>query len=138
VLTVKKSQRLPEKLLQQLFTKVAQGLQAQVKHKHLWCGRHVKVIDGSTVSMPDTPENQKVYPQPNTQVPCCGFPIAKIGVLFSLTTGAAVALVFDVLNTHDVKFARRLYEFIHPNDVLLGDRAFCSYADLVFVKERQE
>jgi hypothetical protein len=132
VLTVKKSQRLPEKLLQQLFTKVAQewhfGKQAQVKHKHLWCGRHVKVIDGSTVSMPDTPENQKVYPQPNTQVPCCGFPIAlhwcfiqSDGVLFSLTTGAAVALVFDVLNTHDVKLARRLYEFIHPNDVLLGD-----------------
>lgn len=39
------------------------------------------------------------------------------------------ALVIDVLNTHDVKLARRLYEFLNPNDVLLGDRAFCSYAD---------
>jgi hypothetical protein len=47
------------------------------------------------------------------------------------------ALVIDVLNTHDVKLARRLYEFLNPGDVLLGDRAFCSYADLVFVKNRQ-
>ena len=130
-------QRLPEKLLQQLFSKVAEGLQAKVTFKHLWCGRHVKVIDGSTVSMPDTEENQKIYPQPSTQSPGCGFPIAKIGVLFSLATGAAIALAIDVLNTHDVKLARRLYEFLNPDDVLLGDRAFCSYADLVFVKKRQ-
>ncbi|HEY9830581.1 MAG TPA: IS4 family transposase [Stenomitos sp.] len=130
-------QRLPEKLLQQLFTKVAQGLQDKVTQECLWCCRHVKVIDGSTVSMPDTTKNQEAYPQPSTQVPGCGFPIAKIGVLFSLATGAAIAVVIDVLNTHDIKLARRLYEFLSPNDVLLGDRAFCSYADLVFVKKRQ-
>ena len=130
-------QRLPEKLLQQLFTKVAQGLQDKVTQEHLWCNRHVKVIDGSTVSMPDTAENQKAYPQPSTQAPGCGFPIAKIGVLFSLATGVAIALAIDVLNTHDIKLARRVYEFLKPDDVLLGDRAFCSYADLVFVKKCQ-
>ncbi|HEY9666657.1 MAG TPA: IS4 family transposase [Coleofasciculaceae cyanobacterium] len=130
-------QRLPEKLLQQLFSRVAKGLQDKVTREHLWCDRHVKVIDGSTVSMPDTPTNQQTYPQPSTQAPGCGFPIAKIGVLFSLSTGAAIALTFDVLNTHDVRLARRLYEFLNPDDVLLGDRAFCSYADLVFVKKHQ-
>jgi hypothetical protein len=130
-------QRLPEKLLQQLFTKVAQGLQDKVTQEYLWCDRHVKVIDGSTLSMPDTPASQQAYPQPSTQAPGCGFPIAKIGVLFSLATGAAMALVIDVLNTHDVQLARRLYEILKPNDVLLGDRAFCSYADLVLLKQRQ-
>jgi len=130
-------QRLPEKLLQQLFTKVAQGLQDKVTQQYLWCGRHVKVIDGSTVSMPDTPTNQQAYPQPSSQALGCGFPMAKIGVLFSLSTGAAIALVIDVFNTHDIKLARRVYEFLNPDDVLLGDRAFCSYADLVFVKKRQ-
>jgi len=50
--------------------------------------------------MPDTMENQKAYPQPSSQKVGCGFPIAKIGVLFSLATGAAVALAIDVLNTH--------------------------------------
>ncbi|MCC5653086.1 IS4 family transposase [Nostoc sp. XA013] len=125
--------RLPEKLLEKLFNSSAQNLEAKVTQEHLWCGRNVKVIDGSTVSMPDTVENQKQYPQPSTQKEGCGFPIAKIGVIFSLATGAAVALCIDVLNTHDIKLARRLYSFLKPNDVLLGDRAFCAYADMVSI-----
>lgn len=64
--------------------------------------------------MPDTVENQKSYPQPSSQKPRCGFPFAKIGVLFSLVTRAAVALVIDVMNTHDIKLARKLYEFLNP------------------------
>jgi hypothetical protein len=73
--------------------------------------------------MPDTIENQSCYPQPNSQKLGCGFPIAKISVIFSLATGAAVALAIDVLNTHDLTLARKLYEFLKPNDILLGDRA---------------
>ncbi|WP_251960664.1 hypothetical protein [Nostoc commune] len=78
--------RFPEKLLEKLFNHSAQSLEEKVNQENLWCGRNVKVIDGSTVSMPDTVENQKEYPQPNTQKSGCGFPIAKIGVIFSLTT----------------------------------------------------
>ena len=125
--------RLPEKLLEKLFGKAAQSLEEKVTTEHLWCGRSLKVIDGSTVSMPDTAENQKAYPQPKSQKPGCGFPIAKIGVIFSLATGAAVALVIDVLNTHDLKLARQLYQFLNPLDILLGDRAFCAYADIVAI-----
>lgn len=54
--------RLPENLLEKLFSKAAQNLSEKVTAEHLWCGRTVKVIDGSTVSMPDTAENQKAYP----------------------------------------------------------------------------
>jgi hypothetical protein len=126
--------RLPENLLEKLFGKTAQSLEEKVTTEYLWCGRHVKVIDGSSVSMPDTLENQKSYPQPSSQKPGCGFPIAKIGLIFSLATGAAVAFVIDVLNTHDLKLARNLYHFLKPNDILLGDRAFCAYADLVILK----
>ena len=126
--------RLPEKLLQRLFGTVAADLENKATPEHLWCDRHVKVVDGSTLSMPDTKENQAAYPQSSKQAPGCGFPIAKIGALFSIATGAALALVIDVFKTHDVKLARQLYKFLNPGDVLLGDRAFCSYADLVFIK----
>jgi Transposase DDE domain len=126
--------RLPEKLLEKLLGKAAQSLEEKVTTEYLWCDRNVKVIDGSTVSMPDTVENQSCYPQPKTQKPGCGFPIAKIGVIFSLATGAAVALCIDVLNTHDIKLARKLYQFLKPLDILLGDRAFCAYADIVSLK----
>jgi hypothetical protein len=126
--------RLPEELLEKLFSKAARNLEEKVTIEHIWCGRNVKVIDGSAVSMPDTPENQKAYPQPKSQNLGCGFPIAKIGVIFSLATGAAIALAIDVLNTHDLKLARKLYKELNPKDVLLGDRAFCAYADLVFIR----
>ncbi len=84
----------------------------------------MKVIDGSSGSLPDTPENQKAYPQPSSQKLGCGFPIAKVGVIFSLATSAAIALAIDVLNTHDLKLARQLYLELNPKDVLLGDRAY--------------
>ena len=84
--------RLPEKFLENLFSQVGKSLEEKVETEHLWCGRKVKVIDGSTVSMPDTVENQEEYPQPKSQKLGCGFPIAKIGVIFSLATGAAIAL----------------------------------------------
>jgi hypothetical protein len=64
----------------------------------------------------------------------CGFPIAKIAVIFSLATGALVSSLIDVLNVGDVKLARLLYQFLNPEDVLLGDRAFCSYADFYWIK----
>jgi hypothetical protein len=38
------------------------------------------------------------------------------------------------MNTHDLKLARKLYGFLNPLDVLLGDRAFCAYADLISIK----
>ncbi len=126
--------RLPEKLLEKLFSSVGQKLQSKVTSQNLWCGRNVKLIDGSSVSMPEMSENQKAYPQPSSQKSGCGFPIAKIGVLFSLATGAAVALVIDVLNTHDIQLARKLYKFLLKGDILLGDRAFCAYADLILIQ----
>lgn len=115
--------RLPEKLLKKLFSQAGQNLEEKVTIEYLWCGRHVKVIDGSSVSMPDTVKNQEAYPQPSSQKPRCGFLMAKIGVIFSLATGAAIALAIDVLNTHGLKLARKLYKFLNLLDVLLGDRA---------------
>ncbi len=64
--------RLPEKLLEKLFIDVGNELESKTSPEHTWCGRHVKVLDGSTVSMPDTTDNQKAYPQPSSQKTGCG------------------------------------------------------------------
>ncbi|MFN6456626.1 MAG: hypothetical protein RM022_031160 [Nostoc sp. EfeVER01] len=56
--------RLPERLLEKkLFNSSVQNLEDKVTKEHLWYGRNIKVIDGSTVSMPNTVENQKEYPK---------------------------------------------------------------------------
>ncbi|WP_422665659.1 IS4 family transposase [Anabaena sp. PCC 7938] len=129
-------ERLPEKLLSKLFSKIGMGLEEKVSQQQLWCGRSVKIIDGSTVSMPDTKSLQEEYPQQKSQKQGCGFPVAKICVLFSLATGAAWEVVIDKLNVHDIKLGRNLYKFLNPGDVLLGDRAFCAYGDIFCLKNQ--
>ncbi len=128
--------RLPENFVKKLVKKTGQNLEKEVKKEKLWCGRHVKVFDGSTVSMPEPKKNQEDYPQPSSQKEGCGFPLAKLGVLFSIATGAVVDIVIDIYRTHDVKLARCLYHFLNPGDVFLSDRACCSYADICFLKNQ--
>jgi hypothetical protein len=66
--------RFPEAVLSELTRESGQQLETEVDPKWMWHGRHVKLMDGSTVSMADTPENQEVYPQANTQKKGSAFP----------------------------------------------------------------
>jgi hypothetical protein len=87
--------------------------------------------------MSDTPHNQAEYPQHANQEPGCGFPIAKIVVMFSLATGAALEVLIAPFRTGEVTLARQLYPQLVPGDVVLADRAFGSYVDLVLVQQQQ-
>jgi len=108
---------------------VTRRVESRAEGEGLWCGRRVKVVDGSGLSMPDTAENQAVYPQSRRQKPGCGFPVMRIVALFSLATGAIVALAKDALRVHERTLFRRLWDSLDPGDVVLADRGFCSYAD---------
>jgi len=78
----KARQRLPEKFFSDVARHTGTALDNQVDPKWLWKGRRVYVYDGSTVTMPDTPENQLAYPQPAIQRPGLGFPMARIAAIF--------------------------------------------------------
>ena len=75
-------------VLSTLAKRTAEELQKSIADQWKWNGRSVFIVDGSSVSMPDTPKNQHLYPQPPTQAPGIGFPLAHITVLLSLATGA--------------------------------------------------
>jgi hypothetical protein len=93
-------------------------------------GRPVKVVDGSTVQLADTPKNQKRYPQPSTQKRGCGFPVMKLAVLFSLASGAMVRVLTGNLHHHDLRLLRGLWDQLKKGDILLGDRAYGEYTTL--------
>jgi hypothetical protein len=95
----------------------------------LWHGRRVMVADGTGLSMPDTPENQRAWPQPGKTRPGCGFPVMRVCALFSLATGAMAGLAHGPLAVHERTLFRKLWRLLRKGDVLLGDRGFCSYAD---------
>ena len=95
----------------------------------LW-ERPVKVVDGTTLSMPDTPENQAAYPQPESQKPGCGFPQMRLLVLFSLDTGALLARARGQYTTSEMRLYSKFWPRLNSGDILLGDRMFGSYAAL--------
>jgi len=84
--------RLPEAFFAEVARRTGRALETNVLPEWLWKQRRVYVFDGSSVSMPDTPENQLAYPQPDTQKPGLGFPHARIAAVFSLACGAVLDL----------------------------------------------
>ena len=106
-----------------------------VPERWRWHGRDVKVVDGTTLSMPDTRANQRVYPQPSSQKPGLGFPLVRLVCLFSLTTGAVLDATLGPYcgkGKGELSLFRKLRARLQPGDVLLGDRHYCAYFDIAF------
>jgi Transposase DDE domain len=96
----------------------------------LFHGRAVKIVDGSTVTMPDTPENRAAYPQLETQAPGLGFPIARILVVFSLAVGTALEAAigpYQGKQTSELALLRLVIGQFQAGDIVLADRFFGSY-----------
>ena len=132
----KARKRLPLSDLEKLHGQTLQKIQASADQEETWRGRRVKVVDGSGLSMPDTKENQEAYPQSKTQKPGCGFPVMRIVVVFSLATGAILDLAKGALSVAERTLFRSLWSLFEPDDVILADCGFCSYADFYFLAQQ--
>jgi hypothetical protein len=132
-------QRLPEAFFSTAACSVGRGLDAKADPRWRWNGRRVYVFDGTTVTMPDTPDNQAAYPQVYNQGPGVGFPIARLGAVFSLACGAVVNLGFCRYagkGQGEVSLLRRLWHVLAPGDVILADRLTANWANVVFLRDR--
>ena len=122
--------RVHTSVLSTLATRTAEELQTSAGDQWKWNGRSVFIVDGSSVSMPDTPENQQKYPQPPQQATGLGFPLARIAVLLSLATGACHDLAiapYQGKGTGETNLFRRMYGTLKPGDVVLADALFDDY-----------
>jgi hypothetical protein len=118
---------------------VGRALDEKAERRWLWQGRRVYLFDGTTVTMPDTPENQAAYPQVYNQKPGLGFPIARLGALISLACGAVVNLGFCRYagkGQGEVSLLRRLWDVLRPGDVLLADRLTANWATILLLQQR--
>lgn len=129
-------QRLPKERLKQALTATAQAADGRAASAGQLAGRPVKVVDGSTTQLPDTPANQKRYPQPAGQKPGCGFPMLRFVAILSLSSGAVLQVVMDSLRSHDLRLFRRLWRLLLKGDIVLGDRAFGEYSTLASLPTR--
>ena len=122
--------RLPLADLQKVHRKVVRAVESARPQPLLGHGRPVKVVDGSSCSMPDTPKNQQAYPQHKGQKPGCGFPILRFVGLFSLFTGVLIGWATGNLHSDERSLFRRLWDLLYSGDILLGDCGFTSFADI--------
>ena len=122
--------KLPASVLQHLALHTGRNLDAQVPADWLWHGRHAKLVDGTTLTMPDTAANQAVYPQQSSQEPGLGFPLLRMVVLMSLASAALLDMAvapYQGKETGETALLRQMLEDLEPGDVLVADRYYCTY-----------
>ena len=122
--------KLTEPFLWFLTYDVGRRLEDQAPDAWRWHGKRVVLVDGSTLSLQDTPANQQAYPQSRSQRPGVGFPIVRWVALLGLATGVVLDSAvgpYRGKQTGESALFRTLLSSLHPGDVVLADRYYCSY-----------
>jgi len=132
-------ERIPEEACLQLARETGRAVDEQAPAEWRWLSRRVLDVDGSTITMPDTPENQAEYPQVPGQRPGCGFPIARIVVVFSLAVGTVLDAAigkYQGKQTGENSLFRTLHGLLQAEDVVLADRYFSGWFDIALLQQR--
>jgi hypothetical protein len=128
--------RLPQAQLDEAHRRLAGKIRSAHLSGRLWFGRSVKVVDGSGLSMPDTPSLQRLYPQPTGAKPGCSFPVMRVVALFCLGTGVLIEMAQGSLHVGERELFRSLWGLLEAGDVILADRGFCGFAEFHFLLQR--
>jgi len=129
--------RLDLEALELVAQHLCWSLERNVLQAERWLhGRAVKIVDGTNLSMPDTPANQALWPQPSSQKAGLGFPMMKLVGLFSLASGALLETARGNLQVHESLLFRELWKKLPAGDIVLADRGFCSYGAMASLRER--
>lgn len=129
--------RLPLELFKRLLRWGCRAIRQGTETFGCWHGHRLFHIDGSSFSMSDTPELQAHFGQPGGQRRGCGFPVAHLLVMFDAATGFLLDVLNFPLRTHDISQTPQMHPRLHAGDVLVGDRAFCSYAHMGLLLRRK-
>jgi len=92
--------KIPLDVMDKINAHLVDRIQSHIPHDQLWYGRHVKLVDGTGLSLPDTPANQAHWPQSKSQQPGCGFPSMSLTGIFCLLTGALLKAAHGDRHTH--------------------------------------
>lgn len=129
-------QRLPESMLEAVDKRIKASLERSIRSDDRWHGFVLKAFDGSSVQLCDTPENQVEFPQPGSQKAGCGFPVMSIMGVLNLSHGGWEGMITAENNIHDARLAQQALALVESRDLVLADRAFCSYELISRIKQR--
>lgn len=127
--------RLPEKIFWYLARQSGRMVEEQADKGLHWEGHRVRVVDGSTLRIADTPKNRKEYPLQKRLKPGVHYPVVRILVVFSLAVGTVVDAAISPYKgkgTGETSMLRAMADLFPTGDILLGDRYYSGYWDVAF------
>lgn len=131
--------RLPEEVISNLARKGAEKMEETIPADWLWNSFHLKLVDGSTLSMPDTAENQRLYPQADSQKKGVGFPITRVVAVISCVTGAVLDFAMGPYagkESGEHALLRQIIDVFKPGDIALGDAYYASFFLIAMLKRK--
>jgi len=131
--------KLSEEALHDLTVEVADEMEQQADPAWLWKGRHAKLVDGFTFTMPDTEANQREYPQQSSQQKGIGFPIARACAILSLATACIMDLAigpYSGKETGETALLRSMLDSLRAGDIVVADRFYCSFMMIALLLSR--
>ena len=132
----KARERFSNTFIDAINQRISDTLNSRITDADRWQGFTLMAMDGSSMKLMDTAANQQTYPQPSVQQAGCGFPVMAISGLLNLSHGGWEAFETGSIHDHDLTLGTRLLDKIGENDLLLADRAYCSYTFLSKLRER--
>jgi hypothetical protein len=132
-------QRLPLELISQLARYVGEQIDTQCPEEWRWQGRRVRIVDGTTVTMPDTTANQAAFPQQSGQQTGLGFPICRLVGITCLASGALIEAAvgrFHGKGGGEQALLRTIQDTFQAGDVVLGDAFYATYFFIAAMQAR--
>jgi hypothetical protein len=127
--------RLPEQIFWHLARQSGRMVESQADESLLWKGHRVRVVDGSTLRIADTPKNRQAYPLQKGLKPGLHYPVVRVLVVLSLAVGTvldAAMAPYKGKGTGETAMLRAMAHLFAPGDILLGDRYYSGYWDVAF------
>jgi len=123
-------QRLPMEMVSTLACHTGRLMAEQTPESWHWRGRPVRLVDGATATLPDTPANQESYPQPRSQKPGLGFPLCRLVSIICLASGVVLDTAVGPCRgkgSDEQTLLRSMLDTLNADDVLLGDAFYATY-----------
>ncbi len=132
-------QRIPLEMVSTLTCHTGRLIAEDVPESWRWRGRQVRLVDGATVALPDTADNQDVYPQPRSQAPGLGFPLCRMVGIICLASGAVLNAAMGPCQgkgSDEQSMLRSMLDTLEAGDILLGDAFYSTYFLLCALKSK--
>jgi hypothetical protein len=123
-------QRLKEGMLRALCLAQGEEVRNLIQPAWLWRRRDVFLIDGTTVSMPDSADNQHHFPATNRQRNPLEFPVVRIVVILCRTTGALLNAAigpYQGKESGETSLLKTMLPSFKPGDVSVFDRYYAGF-----------